>query len=154
MFILFFFVKCKPEIFKNMKAINYLIFFLFFVMFSSNTSIEEKEMIGVGQSSVSLILEYQGGVGLIKSVELGDYTNQFYALRLKVHAAVERVRIDWYTSDDVYTKTYFPTLSSNYVDIPTVLTDDFVISVSATNVSADMSDISTRYETRRYKVIR
>ena len=110
MFILFFFVKCKPEILKNMKAINYLIFFLFFVMFSSNTSIEEKEMIGVGQSSVSLILEYQGGVGLIKSVELGDYTNQFYALRLKVHAAVERVRIDWYTSDDVYTKTYFPTL--------------------------------------------
>ncbi len=154
MFILFFFVKCKPEIFKNMKAINYLIFFLFFVMFSSNTSIEEKEMIGVGQSSVSLILEYQGGVGLIKSVELGDYTNQFYALRLKVHAAVERVRIDWHTSDDVYTKTYFPTLSSNYVDIPTFLTDDFVISVSATNVSADMSDISTRYETRRYKVIR
>jgi hypothetical protein len=44
--------------------------------------------------------------------------------------------------------------TSNYVDIPTFLTDDFVISVSATNVSADMSDISTRYETRRYKVIR
>lgn len=137
-----------------MKAINYLIFFLFFVIFSSNTSIEEKEMVEVSQSSISLILEYQGGTGLIKSVELGDYTNQFYSLRLKVHAAVERVRIDWHTSNGVYTNTYFPAPFSNYVDIPTFLTDDFVISVSATNVSADMSDISTRYETRRYKVAR
>lgn len=64
------------------------------------------------------------------------------------------VRIDWYASNKVYTKTYFPTSQTNNVDIPTFLTDEFVISVSVTDVSVDMSDIMYRYETRRYQVKR
>lgn len=137
-----------------MKTFYYLIALLSLIIFSSSTVINKKsESVAMSSSSPSLVLIYQGGVGLIKDIEIGD-SNDFYALRIKIHSAVERVRIDWHASDKVYTKTYFPTPSTNYVDIPSFLSDEFVIGVEATDVSADMSDIGTRYETRRYQVIR
>lgn len=104
-------------------------------------------------NEISLVLFTQSGAGLIKSVEVGKTSEKPYAFRVYLHSAVNRIRIDWKTSDNSYPMTFTCEGGTNYVDIPYFYTNKFIISAEVTNVSGDMSDITYRYETRGYDVI-
>ena len=135
-----------------MKKIHLIILLISCFIFNTKASSLIENNLEI--NAVSLNLVYQSGSGLIKAVEIGDFSNQFYSFRIRLHPSVERVRIDWQSGTKTYIEIYTPSNYSNYVDIPYFSTDKFIISVEATNISADMSDISYRYEAWCYTVIR
>lgn len=99
---------------------------------------------------------YQGGGGLIQSIEIGNKSGgDNFAMRVYLHAVydINHIRIDWRLSDgSYYPSTYVrPGSYSNYMDVPTFSTNEFTLSVEYRNFNYEAGSIY-KSEIRRYIV--
>lgn len=102
-------------------------------------------------NGVYLELYYQGGSGLINSIEVGDKSIDGYAMKVYLASGISHIRIDWRLDDGGYYPSTYVTGGGNTVTIPQFSTNHFVITAEYSDYDFSSGSIY-KTETRRYYV--